>query len=103
MNITNSTSSRHNHRRIEERRNHCRRTITYPFGSDKWVHAVNESYFLWPKEDRRHLERRYDSRRHIERRMRLQNYRRPAHLSLHEQIQRNGLTEAEKNMLDGLM
>jgi len=103
MNITNSTSSRHNHRRIEERRNHCRRTITYPFGSDEWVHAVNESYFLWPKEDRRHLERRYDSRRHIERRMRLQNYRSLRPLTLNDYIRRQGLTAEEKDMIEGLM
>ena len=103
MNITNSTSSRQNNRRIEERRNYCRRVIFYPFGSDEWVHAISESYYLWPKEDRRHDERRYDSRRHLERRMRLQNYRRPRHLSLNEHALRNGLTAAEKNMLDGLM
>lgn len=103
MNITNSTSSRENNRRIEERRNHCRRIIFYPFGSDEWVHAITESYYLWPKDDRRHNERRYDSRRHLERRMRLQNYRRPRHLTLNEQIQKNGLTQAEKNMIDALM
>jgi len=103
MNITNSASSRLNNRRIEERRNHCRRIIFYPFGSEEWVRAITESYYLWPKENRRHKERRYDSRRHIERRIRLQNYRRQRHLSLHEQVQKNGLTQAEKNMIEGLM
>jgi hypothetical protein len=103
MKSMSSASSRFNSRRIEERRNYSRRVIVYPFGSDEWVHAISESYLLWPKQDRRHEERRYLSRRHLERRMQMQSHRRPRHLSLHEHAQRNGLTEEEKNMLDGLM
>jgi hypothetical protein len=104
MNTANSTSSRQHNRRIEERRNHCRRVIFYPFGSDEWVHEISESYLLWPKDDRRHQERRYDSRRHIERRTLLKNHRhRLRQLALNGYIRRQGLTTEEKNMLDGLI
>lgn len=97
-----STSSRQHSRRIEERRSHCRRVIYYPFGSDEWVHAISDSYLLWPKEDRRHEERRYLSRRHLERRLRMQTYRRPQHLSLEDHIERHGLTSDEKNMIEAM-
>jgi hypothetical protein len=97
-----STSSRRHSRRIEERRNHCRREIAYAFGSDDWVRVIKSSYVLWPKTDRRNQERRYLSRRNLERRLRLQTYRRPQHLSLEDHIERHGLTSDEKNMIEAI-
>jgi hypothetical protein len=97
-----STSSRQHSRRIEERRNHCRREIEYAFGSEKWIQVLKSSYLLWPKIDRREQERRDLSRRNLERRVRLQTYRRPQHRSLQDHIEIHGLTADEKNMIEAL-
>ena len=97
-----STSSRQKSRRIEERRNHCRREIEYAFGSEKWIQVIKASYLLWPKADRRNQERRYLSRRNLERRLRFQTFRRPKHLSLQDHIVKHGLTADEKNMIEAL-
>lgn len=103
MNIVSSVSSRQNSRRIEERRNHCRRENGYAFGSDDWIRSLKESYLLWPKEERRQHERRYISRRHLERRALLKNNPYLRQLTLNGYIRKQGLTDEEKDMLEGLM
>lgn len=62
-------------RRMTERRKNSRRIIKAEFGSDKWVRAIQASYVLWPKQDRRQQDRRITSRRTLERREQMQKFR----------------------------
>tara|TARA_R110002111_G_scaffold104641_2_gene162607 strand:+ start:2103 stop:2396 length:294 start_codon:yes stop_codon:yes gene_type:complete len=76
MDKLNSVDSRGKNRRIRERRITSRRIITHPFGSEKWVHAVEVANLMWPKQDRRLQDRRIVSRRLSERRTPVQKHRR---------------------------
>lgn len=58
-----SKDDRRKSRRQTERRSEERRVITYEFGSDEWIEMIQQSYLLWPKQDRRVKDRRENSRR----------------------------------------
>ncbi len=91
-------------RRMAERRKSSRRIIKAEFGSDKWVRAIQASYVLWPKEDRREQDRRITSRRTLERRDQLQRFRGMSlrQRMLKKQRQTQVLTAEEKAMLKDL-
>jgi len=74
------------------------------FGSDKWVRAIQASYVLWPKEDRRQQDRRITSRRTLERRDQLQRFRGMSlrQRMLKKQRQTQVLTAEERAMLKDL-
>ncbi len=76
MDNIQTTDSRDTTRRNIERRIVSRRIIRHPFGSQKWLQAVQADYLLWPKEDRRIQDRRCINRRQAERRTGLQKQRR---------------------------
>jgi len=46
MKTLNQIDSRDECRRELERRNHSRRLIKYPFGTAKWVEAVQSAYMM---------------------------------------------------------
>jgi hypothetical protein len=95
----NVKESRGQSRRRLERRSDCRRVIKYAFGSEQWVEAVQSSYILWPKLERRESGRRKTERRieriHYQSRIRRQRVRKQ---SLHQSM----LTAEEKKMLNDL-
>jgi hypothetical protein len=101
MNNLNSVDFRDKCRRVEERRIVSRRIINHPFGSAKWIKAVQTSYLLWPKEDRRIDDRRSVSRRMTERRIQIHKPRRRTthQRTLNEHIQKPLLTAEEIRML----
>jgi len=101
MNNLDSVDFRDKCRRVEERRVVSRRIIRHPFGSTKWIQAVQTYYLLWPKEDRRIDDRRCASRRMAERRIQIHKPRRRARYqrTLNEHIQRPLLTAEEIRML----
>jgi hypothetical protein len=104
MKNLNPIDTRDQCRRVEERRNHSRRLIKYPFGSAKWVEAVQSTYIMWPREDRRDQDRRIVSRRRNERRNVLHAYRRRSrHQRMMDRtIRSQALTIEERNMLNDL-
>lgn len=104
MNNLNPVDFRDNYRRTEERRVVSRRLISHPFGSKKWIKALQKSYLMWPKEDRRLQDRRYASRRMAERRTHIDQTRRRTtqQRTLHEYIQKPLLTTEEISMLKEL-
>ena len=104
MKNLNQIDTRDECRRIEERRNHSRRLIKYPFSTPKWVEAVQSAYIMWPREDRREQDRRSVSRRRIERRNVLHAYRRRSHHQrvMDRTIRSQALTSEERNMLNDL-
>mgnify|MGYP006077434365 CR=1 FL=1 len=93
-------------RRVDERRAVSRRLIKHPFGSAKWIQAVQTSYLLWPKEDRRINDRRCASRRMAERRMQIHKPRRQTtyqrQRALNKNIHKPLLTAEEIRMLRDL-
>ena len=104
MKNINVKESRGQSRRRLERRSGCRRVIKYAFGSEQWVKAVQSSYILWPKLDRRESDRRFSGRRKTERRVERIQYQsrirrqRVRKQSLHQSM----LTAEEKKMLNDL-
>ncbi len=60
-------------RRRGVRRQQERRTNPFTFNSTEWIAFVQQQYMLWPKEDRRTLDRRRAERREIDRRAALRN------------------------------
>jgi hypothetical protein len=104
MKTSNTSDSRYKSRRIEERRRGCRRLIKHAFGTEQWIKAVQSTYLLWPKEERRTDERRSVSRRLAERRVEVSQYRnrtrRPRILK--QYIQQPMLTAEEKALLNEL-
>jgi len=55
-------------RRRGARRQQERRTNPFAFNSAEWIAFVQQQYVLWPKQDRRVLDRRRAERREIDRR-----------------------------------
>lgn len=104
MKNINVIEARGQSRRRIERRSGCRRAIKYAFGSEQWVKAVQSSYILWPKEDRRNSDRRFSSRRETERRVgRIQYQSRTRRQRVRKQsIHQSMLTAEEKKMLSDL-
>ena len=90
--------------RVAERRSDRRRVIKHPFGSAKWIEAVQVAYLSWPREDRRQQERRIFSRRKSERRSQLQAYRSRSRQQRTLDVPRRSqiLTAEERNMLNDL-
>lgn len=104
MNNIRAIDSRNSSRRRNERRNGCRRVIKYDFGCNQWLKAVQSSYILWPKQDRRIDERRSLNRRFAERRVERLQYR---HSTRRQKVskqysQQPMLTAEEKKMLNDL-
>lgn len=95
------SAARDTNRRNIERRSHIRRVIPHAFGSEQWVTAIQADYLLWPRSDRRHGERRLESRRVLERRAQLGKYRRKSlrHTSRRPGVEKHILTAEEKSML----
>jgi hypothetical protein len=60
-------------RRRGARRQQERRTNPFAFNSAEWVAFVQQQYVLWPKHDRRVLDRRSAERREIDRRAALRD------------------------------
>ena len=104
MEKVNRVDNRDDSRRQQERRTGCRRIIKFRFGSEQWVKAVQSSYVLWPKQDRRLGERRYLSRRVSERRSDVKQYRSRLRRqrALKQYIQQPILTAEEKKLLNDL-
>ncbi len=88
---------RKKNRRGLERRQSERRVIADPFGSPEWCRLIEQQYLLWPKEDRRQLDRRHEGRR--------QSRRRIKNIGPQEQkkILQNILTDEEKKMITELI
>ncbi len=59
---------RYPRRSIMSRRVADRRKILYSFGTPEWVANIETYYLVWPKSDRRDLNRRTDERREPDRR-----------------------------------
>ena len=55
-------------RRSEARRKQERRNNVFAFNSAEWLAMMQQQYVLWPKQDRRRLDRRAAERRELERR-----------------------------------
>lgn len=60
-------------RRRMVRRQQERRTNPFAFNSPEWVAHVKQQYLLWPKYDRRSIDRRASERREIDRRATLRD------------------------------
>ncbi|MFW5442950.1 MAG: hypothetical protein ACKE51_01410 [Methylococcaceae bacterium] len=87
-------------RRESERRFKKRRVIHFPFGSTEWVNMIQQSYLLWPKQDRRTQERRSQCRRQGCRR--INNKGRVRSLAQGKTMQ-DLLSKEEKQMLNELI
>ncbi len=98
-----SNDSRQKSRRKSERRSKERREIPYPFGSAEWLRAIQKEYLLWPKEDRRHHDRRSQDRRHGNRRLINKGKQASKTTPLLEKRLQGLLTEEEKQMLNELI
>jgi hypothetical protein len=101
---TQSNEYRDKMRRTTERRQRVRRVIRAAFGSDKWIAAIQSSYVLWPKQERRDRERRSIDRRWAERRTQLRALRRRPYRQriIDKVIRSQTLTAEERSMLNDL-
>ncbi len=92
-------NNREKTRREAERRSVERRENIFEFGSLEWRQVVQQEYLLWPKRDRRQIERRSLGRRTIVRRVknsgRNNSFIKPKNLA-------TLLTNEEKQMLNEL-
>lgn len=61
--------TRQKSRRVTERRSKERRKVLFEFGSAEWRNIIQQEYLLWPKNDRRHSDRRTVGRRSMLRRV----------------------------------
>ncbi len=89
-------NSRQQTRRKAERRLKERRINSFEFGSDEWREMIQQQYLLWPKEDRRKLERRSLARRQGSRRVKNNGKRLPRRANNLADL----LTNEEKEMLN---
>lgn len=87
-------------RRNHSRRQSERRANPFPFNSPEWIAVMKESYELWPKYDRREMERRTADRRAAERRTQRRNSLAAKHLRRSNRFTADDiLAEDEKKMI----
>lgn len=86
-------------RRLSERRRNERRKNSFTFGSDEWIALIQQEYLLWPKQDRRHQDRRCQARRQA---LRRNNRPRPEPATQTKTLY-GLLTKEEKEMLNELI
>jgi len=96
----NAPDFRQNIRREEERRLIERREVLFEFGSEEWCQFIQQEYLLWPKKDRRNIDRRSLARRQTFRRV--GNSRRPVKV-LRPQNVSALLTNEERDMINELI
>ncbi len=92
---------RQSKRRACERRLDERRLVHFLFGSAKWRQNIEQQYLMWPRIDRRALDRRYEERRHLPRRQVLGSFKDSQRMVKQSNL-RDILSHDEKAMLAGL-
>jgi len=94
------SNTQSNSRRCLIRRQQERRANPFAFNSPEWVAMMRQQFLLWPKEERRRLDRRDADRRSLERRAAMRSTARAKKLRLpHLHTIGSILDEEERQMI----